>query len=117
MTWTDWSTPQSHPERGGLRIVATLDASAYSDFDMFILWIHEETGLYYWGEDSGCSCPAPFEGVESLSDLETGPVGRGLAAASAWAKRDTHHSDSLTLSLPPQLERMRRNVRDIEEKS
>ena len=41
-------------------------------FDITAVWYHPESGLFYWGDDSGCSCPTPFEDVHDLSGLEAG---------------------------------------------
>jgi hypothetical protein len=38
-------------------------------FDMFGVWRDPETDKLYYGHDSGCSCPSPFENIGSLSDL------------------------------------------------
>jgi len=60
-----------NPEKHGLKVVAELE---YSDgnyrFDTRVVWRHEETGILYTARDMGCSCPAPFEDYNKLSDLE-----------------------------------------------
>jgi hypothetical protein len=59
-----------YPERFGLTPVGEIQFSEpnYS-FDFGVLWLHDD-GSYYYGQDMGCSCPAPFERVSGLDDLE-----------------------------------------------
>ena len=33
-----------------------------------MIWQHKDGRLFY-GQDSGCSCPSPFENFNSLADL------------------------------------------------
>lgn len=49
------------PEDHGLEVLASLDISEpdYS-FDLLVVWKDADSRLYY-AEDSGCSCPCPFE--------------------------------------------------------
>lgn len=58
------------PERFKLTTLATLNRAHAGDwgFDYVVIWRHED-GTVLWGEDSGCSCPAPFENVRSYNDL------------------------------------------------
>jgi hypothetical protein len=39
-------------------------------FDIVMVWRHTPTGELYWAQDSGCSCPSPFEDYTSLDKLE-----------------------------------------------
>lgn len=50
------------PEHFGMEKVVEFERSepCYS-FDTFVVWYRKETDTYYWGYDSGCSCPSPFE--------------------------------------------------------
>ena len=61
------------PEKYGLRRVLELnDPDASYSFDMFVIWLRESDGQLFYGIDSGCSCPSPFEdvsGIEMLSQL------------------------------------------------
>lgn len=60
----------NYPEKFGLELLGSIDdPNADWDFDIFALWRHKETGVVYYGSDSGCSCPSPFEYYHSLSDL------------------------------------------------
>ena len=52
--------PESNPEAMGLKIIDILENSSHHDFDTHMVWRHQD-GTFYWGHDSGCSCPTPFE--------------------------------------------------------
>lgn len=58
------------PEHFGLTQIGEIDDpfGCYS-FDYIVVWQHED-GRLFWAEDSGCSCPSPFELCTALSDLE-----------------------------------------------
>ena len=51
------------PEKFGLEIVATLEASVGYEFDMVVAWRNPVTRALYIAADSGCSCPEPFANV------------------------------------------------------
>jgi hypothetical protein len=58
-----------NPEAYGLRIVAELDEPNLSyEFCMLVVWM-DEHGEAYFAQDSGCSCPSPFENYHSIEDL------------------------------------------------
>lgn len=66
-----WGTPDVYyqPEHFGLTIVGSIsDPDADWSFDEFVVWQHSDGRLFY-GSDSGCSCPSPFEDFHSLEDL------------------------------------------------
>lgn len=54
----------------GLKAIACFDdpEASYS-FDMFCIWQRKSDGALFYGTDSGCSCPSPFEGVGSVAQL------------------------------------------------
>lgn len=63
-----------HPEKHGLTTVGVLDFSSGSyEFDYTAVWVDEDKNLY-WADDSGCSCPSPFENYDGKNDLITGSV-------------------------------------------
>jgi hypothetical protein len=64
-----------NPEKFGLTPLGEIEFSEpnYS-FDFAVVWV-TENGAYYYGQDSGCSCPSPFEDITSVDDLE-GPYTR-----------------------------------------
>lgn len=62
------------PDNFGLEMIDIInwDDEPYQ-FDITAVWYHPESGLFYIGSDSGCSCPGWFEDFTSLNDLE-GPL-------------------------------------------
>lgn len=54
-----------------LETVWQIDRSSGSyEFDYMTVFRDKATGKLYYGTDSGCSCPSPYESVSSLADLE-----------------------------------------------
>lgn len=52
------------PEKYGLRTLGEVEFSSGAyEFDLSVLWQDVETGAFYVADDSGCSCPSPFEGI------------------------------------------------------
>lgn len=47
-------------------------------FNMTVVWAGKD-GTVYWADDSGCSCPSPFEDINSLDDLSKGTKWDALA--------------------------------------
>jgi len=79
-----WETPYSCPEKLGLEIVGEAgDEDASYSFDMFVVW-KDAAGKLYYGSDSGCSCPSPFEDYREVSDLTTATVAEIHAALDEW---------------------------------
>lgn len=57
------------PEKFDLSPVGDIDFSSGSyEFDMTVVWRRGSDGLFFYADDSGCSCPAPFESV-GINDL------------------------------------------------
>lgn len=50
--------PDHHPD---LVRIAELDEPLDYAFHYLTAWCHTPTGRVLWGEDSGCSCPSPWE--------------------------------------------------------
>lgn len=91
-----------NPEKFGLSVVAEIDDDrANYSFNTIVVWKHNETGKLYWAQDSGCSCPSPFEdytSIEMLSKLRSGKelldfmnsegdyVGRSAEARAAFLR-------------------------------
>lgn len=68
--------PYNNPNSFGLMIVGECDL--YQEdwgFNIAVVWYHNQSKQFYLGTDSGCSCPSPFEWIESLSDL-SGPYSK-----------------------------------------
>lgn len=65
----------SKPEDHGLEVIGAVDWDQDSyGFDFTVIWRDKETGVLYYADDSGCSCPSPFEDFNSKDELtETTP--------------------------------------------
>lgn len=71
MSWE--SNPYYHPEKLGLNKVVDLDFSdGCYQFDLTAVWTKEGEKKFFWADDSGCSCPSPFENVNTIEELQTG---------------------------------------------
>lgn len=108
-----WSSIEYDPEKAGLTVVASMEDDDLSyAFDKFVVWRDEATGGLFYANDSGCSCPTPFEDIKRLSDL-TRIDPRRLDAfendARSWAD-DTYDSKS-KVSIDT-FQRFMRGVRD-----
>lgn len=57
------------PEKFGLTAVGEVDwlGGGY-EFDLTVVWRRDLDGALVYAEDSGCSCPTPFEG-QGVADL------------------------------------------------
>lgn len=59
-----------NPEKFGLEIIGTVSWSAEPyQFNYTLVLIDPFDGRIYYGNDSGCSCPSPFEGFTSREKL------------------------------------------------
>jgi hypothetical protein len=82
-----------NPEQLGLKVFAEISNLALDyEFSMFIVWQDAEGNLFY-GEDSGCSCPEPFQDVTGVEDLNTIIGADGLQAffdaLTSWGKNNS----------------------------
>ena len=83
----------SQPEKFGLVIVGDVAKSPSYDFDIFVVFRKPDGSLWY-DEDSGCSCPIPFEdeGIDDLAPYSD-------AALDAWrSKYSADDADAPRLS-------------------
>lgn len=76
------SNPYYHPEDFGLTIVGMIEVEPDYDFDMLVVWTDGTT--LYWAEDSGCSCPSPFEDFTTIGRLNQGGTEACVRAIDAW---------------------------------
>lgn len=63
------------PEQFGLETVGEISwGIPCYDFDLTVVWKRKSDGVFVYAEDSGCSCPSPFEdkGIEDLTVLRKG---------------------------------------------
>ena len=77
------------PEDYGLKVFTSVEDEADYEFDMFVVWV-DEAGALFYAEDSGCSCPEPFQGIAGIGELGTIIGADGLKAffdaLTAWGK-------------------------------
>lgn len=64
--------PYYNPELLGLEIVEMEDIGGPYEFDMWIVWRRLSDGKLFCGNDSGCSCPTPFDDwtIDSMDSIE-----------------------------------------------
>lgn len=101
-----YASPRLH----GLRAVLSVDWAGDYEFSMLVVWYHAESGRYYWGTDSGCSCPSPFEDATNLSDLSDGTYQEMLNAVSR--EFDEQNRSCRGFGYPPRI----RNIVDAKAK-
>lgn len=72
------------PEKFGLEILGEVEFLGAYEFDTFVVWREKATGRLGYGEDSGCSCPSPFEDFEpeEIAFAERGEIVEALQAAA-----------------------------------
>lgn len=78
-----WNNPDPYhqPEQFDLTPIAYVDwygDEACYEFSCRQIWKHAD-GLFYWADDSGCSCNAPFEYFED-DMLEKGTWSQAIAS-------------------------------------
>lgn len=62
--------PYYSPEASGLRTIGQVDWSDGDyQFAYTVVWQRIADGVFLYGEDSGCSCPSPFENLTDVSEL------------------------------------------------
>lgn len=83
-----WDTPDvyNQPEAFDVEITKEVEVPPNYDFHKFVIWKKkgEDDGMRWWGQDSGCSCPSPFEDYDSLDKLEYGSMFEALWALQRW---------------------------------
>lgn len=87
--------PYYSPDEFGLEIVGEIEwMDEPFEFDMTVVWRDPSTGQFYAADDSGCSCPSPFEGFHARADL-VGPMSKGAVLAYLRAKGEPAKSVDL----------------------
>lgn len=81
-----------NPQDYGLEVLGEIERSdGCYQFDMLVVW-RESRGQYWIGEDSGCSCPSPFENLTELNELD-GPYNKkGLKSRLTWIMDNDQYS-------------------------
>ena len=103
-----------HPESHGLKLfVQTSNEALDYAFSMFVVWI-DRAGALFYAEDAGCSCPAPFEDIYEVEQLNTIIGANGLQAffdaLTTWGElnRTDSYGDPATVDTT----KVRRKVRE-----
>ena len=74
-----------HPEKYGMTSIGFVDwGYGGYDFDLLQVW-QKEDGTFVFGEDSGCSCPTPFQDqdVEDLTRINSLSIFKDYLSAHA----------------------------------
>lgn len=72
-----------NPEKFGLKLIGVVDIAGSYEFDMFAVW--KDGRKFCYAQDSGCSCPTPFEG-QGKGDLTYGNKAEVVKALKEFAK-------------------------------
>lgn len=77
-----------NPEDFGLEMVGEIERSdGCYQFDTVAVW-KQSRGKYWIGQDSGCSCPSPFEDITDINELD-GPYDKaGLRKRLDWIREN-----------------------------
>ena len=68
MSW--YNDVYSSPHKHGLSLLGSVDFSdGCYQFDYCAVWKRDSDGQLFYGDDSGCSCPSPFETFNSVDQL------------------------------------------------
>lgn len=80
------------PEEHGLELVGEVQwGEACYDFDLTAVWRDPLSGQLYYADDSGCSCPAPFEDFLTRESLTAASRQDVLAHLTARAAIDADY--------------------------
>ena len=76
-----------YPDDYGLELIGTAEEENLEyEFSMFAVWRDKTTGLLFYADSSGCSCPSPFEEYGSVNDLHSGDIHHILDALDVWVQ-------------------------------
>lgn len=56
--------PYYSPELSGLEIINSFDIGKSYEFNKLLIWKNLEDNTLWYGTDSGCSCPTPFDNFD-----------------------------------------------------
>lgn len=89
MSWDN--NVYDYPEKHGLTVVGQLDdpEASYS-FSTVVFWANGKK--VYAAGDSGCSCPSPFEGYDTIDSLTVIPTQKAAREFVEGFERD-HYTD------------------------
>lgn len=87
------------PESHGVTCVGQVEWGSHHWFDLTAVWVDADKRLY-WADDTGCSCPMPFDYVKSLEDLQTGTLqqlAEHLRERQAHSRKSSANADVVEL--------------------
>lgn len=90
-----WCSITSEPQDYNLEIIAEIDTAGSYEFDITLVVRDLEDGKIYWGQDSGCSCPTPFEGVTHTDHLSPLPETMTQLFQAVTQNRDMNLGDGI----------------------
>lgn len=61
--------PYYYPEKCGLEIFESINTSGSYEFDMLVIWKKLDDNTLWYDQDSGCSCPSPFDHGHDLKPI------------------------------------------------
>lgn len=77
-----------NPQDFGLEVVGDIERSdGCYQFDMVVVW-KQARGKYWIGQDSGCSCPSPFEDITDINELDGPYTKDGLRKRLDWIMKN-----------------------------
>lgn len=83
-----------NPDEFGYELVGTLDDDSLSyEFHMIGVWRRLSDGMLFWAEDSGCSCPSPFEDYTDPSGEWMVPIEKTVGEFRAAVRDFPAHVD------------------------
>lgn len=87
------------PEQHGLQMIGQIDWSdGCYQFSLTVVWRRVSDGALLYGEDSGCSCPSPFEAT-AVEDLTVATVDEIMAHLRSRTAEDGDRSAEMATLL------------------
>jgi peptidase E len=91
-------------------LIDSIDHAGSYEFSIDALFKDIETGGLYYGRDSGCSCPTPFENTTSLSSMEK--IATKPALANLLKQVRSHYKSEYSYSSEPELKQFIQKAKD-----
>lgn len=107
--------PLYNPSACGLELIDSIDHAGSYEFSIDALFKDIETSVLYYGRDSGCSCPTPFENTYSLSCMEK--VATKSALANLLSQVRSHYKSEYSYSTEIELKQFVQKAKDAFDQS
>lgn len=83
-----------NPDAYGLETVGEIDfSSGCYEFDLLVVWRDPATGRFYYDEDSGCSCPSPFDSANRMNITELRTLAELRSRIESRSGQYSYHDD------------------------